>query len=113
MMRFSYVEEASRWTDDLARYESRRPGDYDNALRRVSRRIGVGYETLRSLRYKPGKRIWTDVYFTLSAAHETMLAAQLLALEAQIDERKASGSPSRAVRAAEALVGEVRGGKGS
>ena len=109
-MQNSYVERAAGWADCLARQESRCPGDYDNAMRRVAQRIGVGYSTLRGLRYRQPKRIFVDIYFSLSAAYEEMCAAQLKALEAQINERKEAGSTSRAVASAEVVVRALGGG---
>jgi hypothetical protein len=99
------VEKAVRWADALARAECRQPGDYDNAMRRVGERIGVGYSTLWGLRYRQPKRIWADIYFALADAHEAMRQRQLEALETEIAEAKAAGRHHPAhVRAAEAVV---------
>ena len=108
MTHASFVEEASDWADALARHESRRPGDYDNAMRRVADRIGIGYATLWGLRYRQPKRVFADIYFGLKAAYEAMREAQLQALELEIAEAKATGACPAYLDTAAAVAREAR-----
>lgn len=100
--------EAQGWVDRLIRQESRGAGDTDNAMRRLSRRHGIDYSSLWSLRYRSPKRIWADTYNRLRAAYVAECERQMRALHHEIEiTRAAAGSDHPAVREAEALVREA------
>lgn len=67
----NYLEQASEWADKLIKNETRRPGDYDNAMQRIARETGVPYRTLWALRYRKPKDVTASVYFALLEAYET------------------------------------------
>jgi hypothetical protein len=91
----------------MVQWESRGPGDTDNALRRVARQSGVQYGAVWSLRYRAPKRIWADVYVALSTAYETARQRQLQALQNDIDTTAAVvGHGHPAVAAALAALGQ-------
>jgi hypothetical protein len=91
----------------MVQWESRGPGDTDNALRRVARQSGVQYGAVWSLRYRAPKRIWADVYVALSTAYETARQRQLQALQHDIDTTAAITGPRHpAVAAARAALGQ-------
>jgi hypothetical protein len=104
----SEVAEAQAWASALTALETRGPGDTDNAMRRVSRRHGIEYGSLWSLRYRTPKRIWADTYNRLRAAYVAECERQMQALHHEIEiTRAAAGSDHPAVRKAEALVREA------
>lgn len=80
------VLEAKDRASELLRWESRGPGDTDNALRRIAQRHGIEYGALWSLRYRAPKRIWADVANAIAAAYENERQRQMrkLAHEAEI-----------------------------
>lgn len=91
---------------DLLRWETRGPGDLANAMRRVETRYGVPFSVQWALRYRPPKRIWSDLLAKLEAAHAAEKERQLrklahdLAVTAEI-----AGADHPAVVAAQALLG--------
>ncbi|MFB0491977.1 hypothetical protein ABIE45_004563 [Methylobacterium sp. OAE515] len=91
---------------DLLRWESRGPGDLDNAMRRLSRRHGVDYGTLWSLRYRTPKRIWADVYTAIADAYANEIERQRGKLDdAATAAEPLLGSDRASVRAARTLSG--------
>ncbi|MFE1598212.1 hypothetical protein [Methylobacterium sp. ID0610] len=91
---------------DLLSWETRGPGDTANAMRRISTRYGVPYSAQWSLRYRPPKRVWSDILKTLQSAHAAERERQLrklahdLAVTAEI-----TGADHPAVVAAQAVLG--------
>lgn len=63
-----FVEHASYWADKLVHWESKGPGDYENARRRLARRIGVPFATLWALRYRKPKFISPAKYKRIGGA---------------------------------------------
>lgn len=63
-----FVENAARWADSLTHWESRGPGDYENARRRVARALGVPFATLWALRYRKPKFISPAKYRRIGEA---------------------------------------------
>lgn len=61
----AFVEEAGRWARDLVRAESRFPGDYGPAMRRVASRVGVPFSFLWNLHYRPPKSLDVEKYSAL------------------------------------------------
>lgn len=103
------VTEAREWANRLTLREARGPGDTENAMRRISQRYGVDFNALWSLRYRPPKRIFADVYFALRAAHEAECERQLRLLAHDLEITRAKAGPDHAaIRAAAALVGEEK-----
>ncbi|WFT77736.1 MULTISPECIES: hypothetical protein [unclassified Methylobacterium] len=96
-MSTAQVAEARTWLDRMVQWESRGPGDTDNALRRVARLAGVNYGSVWSLRYRAPKRIWADVYVSLAAAYETARHRQLQALQHDIEITAAITGPRHPV----------------
>jgi hypothetical protein len=75
-------------------------------MRRISRRHGIEYGTIWSLRYRSPKRIWADVYTALRSAYQAECARQMRALQHDIEiTRAAAGSDHPAVVAASAVLG--------
>ncbi|MGU3661084.1 hypothetical protein [Methylobacterium fujisawaense] len=93
---------------DLLRWESRGPGDLDNAMRRLSRRHGVEYGTLWSLRYRTPKRIWADVHTAIADAYAKEIERQRGKLDdAATAAEPILGADRPSVRAARALSGRA------
>ncbi|WP_107645295.1 hypothetical protein [Methylobacterium sp. C1] len=104
------VVQSKERLSDLLRWESRGPGDLDNAMRRLSRRHGVEYGTLWSLRYRAPKRIWADVYTAIANAYAAEIERQRGKLEdAAIAAEPLLGADRASVRAARALSGRSEG----
>lgn len=114
------VIRAKDFASEMLRWETRGPGDTDNAMRRLSRRHGIEYGALWSLRYRAPKRIWADVYSALAKAYEDERQRQLRKLahdieitEAVVGPGSGSAAKARAVlrqaeSEADALVGPHR-----
>lgn len=104
------VLQAKGLASELLRWESRGPGDTDNALRRLSRRHGIEYGALWSLRYRSPKRIWADLYTAIKAAHAAERQRQLRMLEHDIARTEATAGHSGAVVAkARAVLRQAEG----
>ena len=97
---------ARGYADDLLRWETRGPGDTANAMRRLAHRYGVPVGLQWSLRYRPPKRLWSDLLSRIEAAHAAERQRQLrkLAHDAEVTAR-AAGSDHPAVLAAAAALG--------
>ena len=100
------VSQAKAYAQQLLRWESRGPGDTDNALRRIARRHGINYSALWSLRYRAPKRIWADVLSSILVAYETERLRQLRKLENDAEEtaRLAPGIDLNSVAKARAIL---------
>jgi len=100
-----YVDEATSWAKKTVRRESRGPGDYANAMRRIADRYGIPYAALWRLHYKRPKSVVTEIYFALQAAYEAERQRQLKLLK---NENKTTaetcGASHNSIRAAQALV---------
>jgi hypothetical protein len=105
------VKQAREWADELIRAEARGPSDFGEAMRRVARKIGVSYSTLRGLRYRPPKDVGVSLYLTLHAAYraECERQARLFDHEIKITAAKA-GADAPLVRAAAFVAGADLGG---
>lgn len=62
----AYVEEAQKWAKSIVRDESRFPGDYGSAMRRLASKIGVSFTLLWRLHYKLPKSIDVENYLALA-----------------------------------------------
>lgn len=104
------VIQAKGLASEMLRWESRGPGDTDNALRRIAQRHGIEYGALWSLRYRAPKRIWADVANAIAAAYENERQRQLrkLAHEAEITAAVA-GARSPRVAKARAVLRQAKG----
>jgi len=100
------VIQAKALANEMLRWESRGPGDTDNAMRRVATRYGLEYGALWSLRYRAPKRIWADVANAIAAAYENERQRQIrkLAHEAELTEAVAAGAPCHSVEKARAVL---------
>jgi hypothetical protein len=100
------VKQAQDWANELIRAEARGACDFGDAMRRVARKIGVSYSTLRGLRYRPPKDVGVSLYLTLQAAYRAECERQAKKIENEIAIAAAKmGSASALVRAAAALAG--------
>lgn len=61
----AYVDEAEGWARALVRAESRFPGDYGPAMRRLATKAHVSFTLLWRLHYKKPKTIDVGSYVTL------------------------------------------------
>lgn len=100
------VTQARAFAGALLRWESRGPGDTDNAMRRIARRHGIEYGQLWSLRYRAPKRIWADVLTKIALAYEAERQRQLRALQhdTELTEIVAAGADLNSVAKARAVL---------
>jgi hypothetical protein len=96
----AYVTEAQEWANRLVRWEARGPGDLENAMRRLETKYGVDFNALWSLRYRPPKRIFVDLYEHLRAVHDMERQRQRRLLEDEISTAEGSRPNHVATRAA-------------
>lgn len=90
---------------DLLGWETRGPGDTANAMRRIATRYGVPYSAQWALRYRPPKRVWSDILRALQAAHAAERARQLRKLAHDVETTaRVAGAHHPAVVAAEAVL---------
>ena len=104
----AFVDEARSHLDSLLRAESRGPGDFLPAMRRLARRERVSYSALWALRYRPGKDIYASVFFKLRQAHADACQRQLQHLEHELALAEAAGLRGPGVEQARAVVGRAR-----
>lgn len=101
----SPVDRAAAWSHELVMREARGPGDLDNAMKRVGRRIGVGYQAIRSLRYRRPKDVPASVFFKIGRAYHELLEHQFRKTAHELDATKAfSGASHASVAATEIVV---------
>lgn len=111
----AFVDQAAKWSRDLAQMRSRGPGDLENAMRSIEREYGVDYWAQWTLRYRPSrlKDIGVSLYLRLQCAWEAERDRQLRRLQHDIETtKKIAGPDHAAVLAAEALVGAEDEGEG-
>jgi hypothetical protein len=103
----AFVDQAAKWTRDLAQMRSRGPGDLENSMRSIEREYGVDYWAQWSLRYRRDrfKDIGIGLFLKIKCAWEAERERQLRRLQHDIEiTKKIAGDDHAAVRAAEALV---------
>lgn len=103
------INQAAKWSRDLAQMRARGPGDLENAMHSIERDYGIDYWAQWTLRYRPGrlKDIGHSVYLKLCAAYQAECAHQMRRHSHELEITKAIAGPDcPAVVAAEALVGE-------
>lgn len=107
------VLEARSLAAQLLGWETRGPGDTANAMRRIATRYGVPYSAQWALRYRPPKRVWSDILRALQAAHAAERERQLrkLAHDVEITARVA-GADHPAVVAGLAALGPAAAAAG-
>lgn len=104
------VRQAKSLAAELLRWESKGPGDTDNAMRRVARKHGIEYSALWSLRYRAPKRIWADVYTAVVTAYENERQRQLRKLAHEVELTEAVAGPKRrSVAKARAVLRQAAG----
>jgi hypothetical protein len=107
------IDEARDYANKLVLRESRGPGDTENAMRRLESKYGLPFSALWSLRYRPPKRIFADIYFQLRAAYEVERERQLRQLQHELAITKAkAGAAASSVVAAQAVVDAEEGRAG-
>lgn len=99
------VEKARSWIDILCREEASGPGEYGEAMRRISQKLRLPFGFLSEMTYRPPKRISAGRFLTLAAAHDEYLQRQ------KYREERATFEPNTAlgrlvVRTANYLAGE-------
>ena len=103
----AFVGNARDWANELVRRESRGPGDYENAMRRLENRYGIPWQTFWRLRHRPPKDIFVSIYVRLQAAYQNECERQMRLLRHEIEIAKAKGlADAPAVVQAEIAVGE-------
>ncbi len=106
-----FVSNAQEWANELVRRESRGPGDYENAMRRLESRYGIPWQTFWRLRHGRLKDVYVSIYVRLQAAYQAECERQMRLLAHEIEIAKAKGlAGAPAVEAAEALLHEVEEG---
>lgn len=104
------VMQAKALASDMLRWETRGPGDTDNAMRRIARRHGIEYGQLWSLRYRAPKRIWADVLTKIALAYEAERNRQIQALKHETEVTEiVAGSTANSVRKARAVLRQAAG----
>lgn len=71
------VDQARRWIREMAQAEARGPGDYLNALARLSTRHRLSYSALWGLLYRPPKDLRVGFYTKLRQARESERSRRL------------------------------------
>lgn len=105
VMTDAFVGNARDWANELVRRESKGPGDYENAMRRLEARYGIPWQTFWRLRHRPPKDIFISIYVRLQAAYMAECERQMRLLKHEIEITKLIAGPSApAVAAAEAVV---------
>lgn len=103
-----FVSNATEWANELVRRESRGPGDYENAMRRLEKRYNIPWQILWRLRHGRIKDIYVSLYVRLQAAYQAECERQMRLLAHEIEIAKAKGlAASPAVAKAVALVGKM------
>ena len=101
----AFVEEAAEKCRDLAKWETRGPGDLDNAMRRIEQKYRVDYWLQWALRYRTPKDITIGAYFCIANAHASECERQMRLFEHERSITKATGRlSSYLVRAADAVA---------
>ena len=102
-----FVSNAREWASDLIRRESRGPGDYENAGRRLEARYGIAANTFWRLRHGRVKDITCTIYTRLQAAYLAECERQTRILKQQAEIAKAKSlTPLPVVAQVEAILGD-------
>lgn len=100
------VTKARSWASELVRRESRGPGDMENAMRRLETKYDIPWRVFWALRYRPPTDLFVRVYLQIQSAYVSECERQERLLRHEIAITKLKVGPhSKAVRAAEAVVG--------
>lgn len=106
----SPVDQAAEWVHELVMREARGPGDLDNAMKRIGRRTGVGYQAVRSLRYRKPKDIPAMVFFKIGRAYHEFIQSQFRKLVDELETTQTiAGASGHFVAAAGAVVDAAYG----
>lgn len=86
-----FVSNAREWANDLIRRESRGPGDFDNAMRRLEARYGIPATTFFRLRHGRIKEIYASTYVKIQSAYlaECDRQVRIITQQAEIAKAKA------------------------
>lgn len=107
------VDQAAKWSDELVMHDLRGPGDLDNALQRVGRRIGVGYRTLWNLRYRKPKDLSASAFLKIWSAWGEFQENQMKRLSNDVEAAQATArNQHHFVASAAALVATYYGPDG-
>jgi hypothetical protein len=102
-----FVDDARERVKEMVRWESRGPGDIENAMLRIAGHTSVPYGELWKLRYRPGKSIDAHIYAAIVLGYEQWREHQRREF---LDERGAANPQSLLarlfVRAADAVAGQ-------
>lgn len=100
------VEDARSVAEKMLEREARCSGDIPNAMERLERRHSLPRRTFWSLRYRPPKRMWADVYLQLKAAYLAECERQQKALDHEFfTTASLVGADHFLVRAAASVAG--------
>jgi hypothetical protein len=100
-----YVKKAQQMAHALVARETISGRDTGEAMRIASRKYGIPYNALWSLRYRAPKDIFASIYFAISSAHEAMCDQQRQKLEHELSVAKARGAHPDLLREVSALGG--------
>jgi hypothetical protein len=75
------VLNARHWLDAMVKRETRGAGDTVNAIRRLSNRYRIPYGLLWSLRYRPPRDLFVEMYRRIEAAYDEETRRAVTALE--------------------------------
>lgn len=101
----SPVDQAAAWADELVKFESRGPGDLENAMHRVARRHGLPHSIFWKLRYRRPKDVFASIYLTLQTAYAAECERQHRRLAHEVELTRAiAGAADPLVVAASAVV---------
>lgn len=89
------VEQAARCANDISQFESRGPGDLENAWHRVETKYGIPASLFWSLRYRKPKQIAAHHFARLLAAREDIAARKLRAFTNGSEGEKDDGEEDR------------------
>lgn len=101
------VDQAKGWAETLIHHESRRPGDFNNAMRRIGRHIGVPYSVLWALRYRRPKNISASIFLALAIAYERLRAKGIQRVDDEISLCQTAGVSEAVLRRIAATAGAV------
>ena len=99
-----FVSNAREWANDLIRRESRGPGDFDNAMRRLEARYGIPATTFFRLRHGRIKEIYASTYVKIQSAYLAECERQTRILKQQAEIARAKGIASPVLDEIETLV---------
>lgn len=104
------VDQASEWTHEMVMRDLRGPGDLENAMQRVGRRIGVGYRLLWNLRYRKPKDLPASAFLKIWTAWDEFQENQMKRLSDDVEAAQATPRHNHHfVASSAALVAEYLG----